>query len=74
MWNMERIGLMASEEMSFENVDGRRTDGRRTDGRRMPVYTINSPRAFGSGELKIFLAVINTEILHDVKDSNINID
>ena len=22
---------MASEEMSFENVDGRRTDGRRTD-------------------------------------------
>ena len=32
MWNMERIGLTASEEMSFENVDGRRTDGR-TDGR-----------------------------------------
>ena len=24
MCNMERIGLMASEEMSFENVDGRR--------------------------------------------------
>ena len=35
---MERIGLTASEEMSFENVDGRRTDGRR-----MPVYTISSP-------------------------------
>ena len=29
MWNMERIRLTASEEMSFENVDGR-TDGRRT--------------------------------------------
>ena len=26
-----RIGFMASEEMSFENVDGRRTDGRTTD-------------------------------------------
>ena len=29
---MERIRLMASEEMSFENVDGR-TDGRTDDGR-----------------------------------------
>ena len=28
MWNMVRIGFMASEVMSFENVDGRR---RRTD-------------------------------------------
>ena len=28
--NMEKIGLTASEEMSFENVDGRTTDGRRT--------------------------------------------
>ena len=27
---MERICLMASEEMLFENVDRRRTDGRRT--------------------------------------------
>ena len=26
MCNMERIGLTASEEMSFENVDGRTTD------------------------------------------------
>ena len=24
---MERIGFMASEEMSFENVDGRTDDG-----------------------------------------------
>ena len=30
MWNMERIRLTDSEEMSFDNVDGR-TDGRRTD-------------------------------------------
>ena len=30
---------MASEEISFENVD----DGERTDGRRMPAYTIRSP-------------------------------
>ena len=32
MCNMERIGLTVSEEMSFENVDGRTTDGRTTDG------------------------------------------
>ena len=31
MFNMERIGLTASEEISFENVDGRRTDGRTPD-------------------------------------------
>ena len=43
MWNVERIGLTASEEMSFENVDGRMDDERTTDGRRMPVYTISSP-------------------------------
>ena len=48
MCYMERIGLTASEEMSFENVHGRTMDGR-TDGRRMPVhvYTISS------SELKI---------------------
>ena len=28
MWNMTRIGLVASEEMLFENVDD---DGRTTD-------------------------------------------
>ena len=39
---MARIGFMASEEMSFENVEN---DGRTTtiDGRRMPAYTISSP-------------------------------
>ena len=30
---------MASEEMSFENLDGRR---RTTDGQRMPTYTVRS--------------------------------
>ena len=43
---MEKIRLTASEEMSFENVDGR------TNGSRMPVYTIISPLSVGSGELK----------------------
>ena len=36
MCYMERIRLTASEEMSFENVDGRRTD----DGRRKPDASI----------------------------------
>ena len=41
---MKRIGLTASEEISFENVD-RRTDGRTDDGRTDTfIY-------FGSGEL-----------------------
>ena len=31
MWNMERIRLTASEEMSFEIVDGRTDDGRTPD-------------------------------------------
>ena len=34
--NFERIGLTASEEKSFENVD------ERTDGRRMPGYILNA--------------------------------
>ena len=38
MWNLVRIGFMASEEMSLENIDRWRMDGRR-----MPVYTISSP-------------------------------
>ena len=53
MWNMERIGHTASEEMSFENVeDGRLTDRRTTEGRQMPTYTISSP--IGSGEIEYF--------------------
>ena len=40
MCNMERIRKTASEEMSFENVDGRRTPDA---GCRMPLYTISSP-------------------------------
>ena len=54
IWNLFTIGPVVSEEKSFEIVDGRRrtTD----DGRRRttePAYTISSPGAFGSGELKI---------------------
>ena len=55
IWNLVAIGPVVSEEKSFEIVDGRRTDdGRTDDGRRTtePAYTISSPRAFGSGELK----------------------
>ena len=39
------IGLVVSEEKSFEIVEGRQ----RT---REPAYTISSPGAFSSGELK----------------------
>ena len=56
IWNLVAIGPVVSEEKSFEIVDGWRTtdDVRRTDGRRTtePAYTISSPGAFGSGELK----------------------
>ena len=38
---MARIGSMASEKISFENVDDGRTTT--TDGRRMPAYIISSP-------------------------------
>ena len=45
MWNMKRIGLTASEEKSFENVD----DGRTDDGH---LYILKAHLwAFGSGEL-----------------------
>ena len=55
IWNLVAIGPVVSEEKSFEIVDGRRTTYvGRTDGRRTtePAYTISSPGAFGSGELK----------------------
>ena len=50
IWNLVAIRPVVSEEKSFEIVDGRTTD----DGRRTtePAYTISSPGAFGSGELK----------------------
>ena len=48
---MRRIGLTASEEMPFENVDKRRADGRTDDGYLHII--ISSPMIFGSGELKI---------------------
>ena len=53
IWNLVTIGPVVSEEKSFEIVDGRRTtdDGRRRTTE--PAYTISSPGAFGSGELKM---------------------
>ena len=54
IWNLVAIGPVVSEEKSFEIVDGRRTDGRT----REPAYTISSPKAFGSGELKICILYI----------------
>ena len=53
MWTMVRIGFMASEEMSFENVDDTDddTDGRRTDdGCLARLYAHLG--AFGLGDLK----------------------
>ena len=44
---MVRIGFTASEEKSFENVDGR-------DGRRVCAYAISSHMNLRSGELLIF--------------------
>ena len=44
IWNLVAIGPVVSEEKWFEIVDGRRTTE--------PAFTISSPRAFGSGELK----------------------
>ena len=50
IWNLVAIRPVVSEKKSFEIVDGRTTiDGRRTTE---PAYTISSPGAFGSGELK----------------------
>ena len=48
IWNLVTIDPVVSEKKSFEIMDGRMTDGRRTK----PAYTISSPGAFGSGELK----------------------
>ena len=58
IWNLVAIGPVVSEKKSFEIVDGRTTDGRRTTE---PAYTISSPGAFGSGELK---SDINLNQLH----------
>ena len=44
--NLVAIGPVVSEEKSFEIVDGRTTE---------IAYTISSPGAFGSGELKMCL-------------------
>ena len=59
IWNMVAISPVVSKEKSFEIVDGRRTDRRRTTE---SAYTISSPGAFGSGELKkhAFFSTIDT--------------
>ena len=44
MCNLITIGPVVLEDKSFEIVDGRTTE---------PAYTISSPGAFGSGELKL---------------------
>ena len=50
IWNLIEIGPAVSEEKSFEKVE----DAHDTDnGQQITVYTISSPRAFGSSELKI---------------------
>ena len=48
IWNLVTISPVVSEKKSFEIVD-EQTDGRWT---MEPAYTISSPGAFGSGELK----------------------
>ena len=49
IWNLVAINPVVSEDKSFEIVDGRWThDGQTT----APAYTISSPGAVGSVELK----------------------
>ena len=48
MFNLVRIGIMASEKISFENVDD---GGWMDDGRRMPYYTISSPRELSAHQV-----------------------
>ena len=55
IWNLVAISPVVLEEKSFEIVDGRTTDGRRTTE---PAYTISSPGAFGSGELKTWQTIM----------------
>ena len=59
IWNLVAIGLVVAEEKSFEIVDGR-TDGRTTE----PAYTISSPGAFGSGELKTTFVLLDRKKKH----------
>ena len=59
IWNLVTIGLVVSEEKSFEIIDGRR---RRTK----PAYYISSPGAFGSGELKINTAKSTERIVSEI--------
>ena len=47
-WNLVAISLVVTEEKLFEIVDGQTTDRQMME----PAYTISSPGAFCSGELK----------------------
>ena len=59
---MRIIGLTASEEMSFENVDRRWTDDGRTDVRRMPSYTIRSPMSLGELKRECIISLMYSNI------------
>ena len=55
IWNLIQIGLVVSEKKkSFEKVDDIDADNA-VNGWWTTVYTIRSPGAFGSSELKILL-------------------
>ena len=64
MWNMARIGFMASEEMSFENVGD--DERRRTDGRRMPDYIISSPISLRLRWAKKRILIVNINYMSHV--------
>ena len=55
-WNLMTIGQLVSEIFMFESVDARMDA--QTHGRRLESHTISSPRAFGYGELKMFVCLI----------------
>ena len=59
IWNLVAIDPVVSEK-SFEIVDGRTTDGRTTE----PAYTISSPGAFSSGELKSTGIILTKNIVN----------
>ena len=50
---------MASEEMSFENVDRWTTDGQQMDDGWTPAYTISSPIAKKSTVIRITTCYYN---------------
>ena len=61
IWNLVAIGPVVSEEKSFEIVDGRTTE---------TAYTISSPGAFGSGELKIMAQTNPSKWMEEQTDAH----